>query len=120
MMVPVLRISKESERYDLWMDMFGADCVPVTTSAPVFTNLKGGPAKLYNSEIFVFGPEWGLCYKLDILGLSPEHRSILLSNVSSFLGQQECEIAGTVWGSSGIDIVDGPDLTMSYESQFAI
>lgn len=119
-MVPTLKISKESKRYKSWMDTFGTDCVPVTSSITVMTHIKGGPSTQLNSEVYSLGPEWGLCYKVDILGLSPENRSKLLTAVADFLGRPESEVTSVVWGSVGVDIVDGPDLTMIYESQFAI
>lgn len=119
-MVPTVRISENSKRYETWMKMFGTDCVPVTSPNTLMTHIKGGPAAKHDSEVCASDSELGACFKVDILALPLDNRATLLAAVAAFLGKPESEITSVVWGLSGVDIVDGPDLTMHYESQFAV
>lgn len=119
-MVPTVRISENSKRYETWMKMFGTDCVPVTSPNTLMTRIKGGPAVACDPEACASDSGLGACFKVDILALPLDNRAVLLAAVAAFLGRPESEVTSIVWGLSGIDIVDGPDLTMHYESQFAI
>lgn len=132
-MIGVVRINPGSDRYKLWMDAFGSETVPVSSIIPYPTNIKGGPAYdecmktgnapssefEFNREDVALSSTLKNVYKVDMFAMRQDDRSRLLGFVAKYLQKQEHEISWIVWGSHGVDIMDGTDLTVYYESEFA-